>query len=143
MGLSDKGTVRPINEDCFAIDEGLGFCAIADGVGGYNAGEIAAHTAIDAILDVARARPRADWPFGFDSSLSEAANLIRTAIHLANKRVLETGGNSSVYTGMGTTIVAALVTDTSRSAMSATAGCTASPAGACASSQATTHGWRR
>ena len=58
------------------------------------------------------ARPaRLGWPFGFDPSLSEAGNLIRTAIHLANMRVLETAGSSSAYTGMGTTLVAALVVD--------------------------------
>ena len=110
-GLSEKGSVRATNEDRFAIDEDLQLCVVADGMGGHNAGEIAAHTAVDAVLDVLHDRPRLGWPFGFDPSLSEGGNLIRTAIYLANMRVLETAGSSSAYTGMGTTLVAALVAD--------------------------------
>ena len=43
-GLTDKGRVRPTNEDCFAIQEELGLCVIADGMGGHNAGEVAARS---------------------------------------------------------------------------------------------------
>ncbi|HEY3045590.1 MAG TPA: protein phosphatase 2C domain-containing protein [Vicinamibacterales bacterium] len=110
-GFSEKGTVRPTNQDRFAIDERLRLCVIADGMGGHNAGEIAAHMAVDAVLDVVRDKERLGWPFGVDPSLSEAGNLIRTAIHLANMQVLEQAGRSSAYAGMGTTIVAALVVD--------------------------------
>jgi PPM family protein phosphatase len=110
-GISEKGTVRPTNQDRFAIDEDLRLCVIADGMGGHNAGEIAAHAAVDAVLDVVRNGERIGSPFGVDPSLSEAGNLIRTAIHLANVRVLEQAGRSSAYAGMGTTIVAALVVD--------------------------------
>jgi serine/threonine protein phosphatase PrpC len=110
-GISDKGAVRPTNEDCFAIDEGLGLCVVADGMGGHNAGEIAAHTAVDAVLEVARNRSHVGWPFGFDPSLSEAGNLLRTAIYVANMHVLEMAVGSHEYAGMGTTIVAALVVD--------------------------------
>jgi protein phosphatase len=110
-GFSEKGTVRPTNQDRFAIDESLRLCVIADGMGGHNAGEIAAHMAVDAVLDVVRDKERLGWPFGVDPSLSEAGNLIRTAIHLANMQVLEQAGRSSAYAGMGTTIVAALVVD--------------------------------
>ena len=108
-GLSETGSIRATNEDRFAIDETLQLCVVADGMGGHNAGEIAANTAVDAVLDVFYDRPRLGWPFGFDPSLSEGGNLIRTAICLANMRVLETAGSSSAYSGMGTTLVAALV----------------------------------
>ena len=110
-GISEKGAVRPTNQDRFAIDEELRLCVIADGMGGHNAGEIAAHTAVDAVVDAIRHRLRADWPFRVDSSLSDAGNLIRTAIHLANEQVLEEASRSSTYAGMGTTIVAAVVVD--------------------------------
>jgi protein phosphatase len=124
-GVSEKGA-RPTNQDRFAIDENLRLYVIADGMGGHNAGDIAARTAVDAVLEVVggwqRARhPHAaagsasgtllGWPFGFDPSLSEAGNLIRTAIYLASVRVLEEAGHSVAYAGMGTTIVAALVVD--------------------------------
>ena len=109
-GVSEKGA-RPANQDRFAIDEDLRLCVIADGMGGHNAGEIAARTAVDAVLDVVRDRHRIGWPFGFNPSFSEAGNLIRTAIYLAHMQVLEEAGHSVAYAGMGTTIVAALVVD--------------------------------
>jgi protein phosphatase len=56
-------------------------------------------------------KDRLGWPFGVDPSLSEAGNVIRTAIHLANMQVVEEACHSSAHAGMGTTIVAALVID--------------------------------
>ena len=115
-GVTDKGRVRPTNEDCFAIDEGLRLCVVADGMGGHNAGEVAARMAVDVAVDfIAGLRDRqpednaATWPFGFDPSLSRSGNLLRTAIHLANMQILETATSSDEYAGMGTTIVAAMV----------------------------------
>jgi PPM family protein phosphatase len=108
---ASEGGLRPINEDRFAVNEDLRLCVIADGMGGHQAGEIAAHIAVDAVLDVVRDRPFAGWPLGFDPALSETGNLIRTAIYLASMQILEQAGQSSAYAGMGTTIVAALVVD--------------------------------
>jgi protein phosphatase len=109
-GATEKG-VRPTNQDRFAIDEALHLCVIADGMGGHNAGEIASRTAVDAVLEVVRDRERVGWPFGFDQALSDAGNLIRTAIYQANVQVIEQAGHSRSYAGMGTTIVAALIVD--------------------------------
>jgi protein phosphatase len=108
FGLSDKGRVRPVNEDCFAIQEELGLCVIADGMGGHNAGEVAAQLAVDAVVDVVRNADRS-WPFGYDPSLSDDGNLLRTAIHIAGLQVLEAAASAHEYAGMGTTIVAARV----------------------------------
>jgi protein phosphatase len=113
-GVTDKGRVRPTNEDHFAIDERLNLLVIADGMGGHNAGEVASHVAVDTIVGfVADAGdPTFDtWPLGFDQSLSDAANTLRTAIHLANVRVLEIAATAEEYAGMGTTVVAALVAE--------------------------------
>src|SRR5438034_4057519 len=91
-GVSDKGRVRPTNEDHFAIDERLSLLVVADGMGGHNAGEVASHVAVDTIVGfVADARDPAfdTWPLGFDSALSDAANALRTAVHLANTRLLD------------------------------------------------------
>ena len=117
FGLSDKGRVRPVNEDCFAIQEELGLCVIADGMGGHNAGEVAAQLAVDAVVDVVRSATvrsaslsgerDGPWPFGYDPSLSDDGNLLRTAIHVASVQVLEAAGSAHQYAGMGTTIVAA------------------------------------
>jgi protein phosphatase len=117
-GVTDKGRVRPINEDCCLVDERLRLCVIADGMGGHNAGEVAAYMAVAAVVEYLRdATPTANgnvedtgaWPFGFERSLSTGGNLLRTAVHVANVQVLETAITTEAYSGMGTTIVAALV----------------------------------
>jgi protein phosphatase len=121
-GVTDRGRVKPGNEDCFAVDEALQLCIVADGLGGHNAGEIAAQLAVDTLLEylregdhgVLKPPDRAQlsercWPFGFDPSLSLAGNHVRTAIHLADTRILEKSMTADQYAGMGTTIVVALV----------------------------------
>lgn len=105
-GLTDKGRVRPTNEDCFAIHEELGLCVIADGMGGHNAGEVAARLAVDAVVAFVR-NPGERHPFGSDPALSADGNLLRTAIHRANMQIREAAFTSLDYAGMGTTIVAA------------------------------------
>ncbi|MGB7218659.1 MAG: protein phosphatase 2C domain-containing protein [Vicinamibacterales bacterium] len=110
-GITDKGGVRSTNEDCFVVDEQLRLCVVADGMGGHNAGEVASSLAVEAIVGCIRGGRPGEWPFGFDPSFSEPANLVRTAIQLANEHVLETAGTSDEYSGMGTTIVAALFFD--------------------------------
>jgi len=118
-GVTDKGRVRATNEDRFVIDESMGLAVAADGMGGHNAGEVAASLAVDAIADFVRevlvrrgdSGPGLDetWPFGLDASLSDGGNLLRTAIHLANVQILEMASTSDAYAGMGTTVVAALL----------------------------------
>jgi len=109
-GVTDKGRVRPINEDCWAFDEGRDLCVVADGMGGHQAGEVAARIAVDTVVRfLASETDIKDWPFGYDRSLSYVGNRLRTAIHLAHVQVLQTAVTSDQYSGMGTTIVAAIV----------------------------------
>ena len=49
------------------------------------------------------------WPYGLEANLSFEANRLKTAIKLANKKVFKAADNREEYTGMGTTVVAALV----------------------------------
>jgi PPM family protein phosphatase len=109
-GITDKGRVRPTNEDCFAIHERLGLCVIADGMGGHNAGEVAARLAVEAIVECVCSSDET-WPFGYDPALSVAGNILRTSVHLANVRILESSIGNARYGGMGTTVVATLVVD--------------------------------
>jgi protein phosphatase len=109
-GASDQGPIRQTNEDCFELDEEAGLCIVADGMGGHNGGEVAARLAVDCVAEYVRtAPPQPDWPFGFDASLSAAANVLRTAVHAANRKILDTASQRRDLSGMGTTIVAALV----------------------------------
>ena len=113
-GVTEPGHFRSANEDCFAFNDDLQLMVVADGMGGHNAGEIAARLAVDSIVEFVRDRRAPPlfeelWPFGFNPSLSAAANRIRTAIHLADQRILEASMNGHAYAGMGTTVVAALV----------------------------------
>lgn len=113
FGISDKGRVRATNEDCFSIDEGLGLCIVADGMGGHNAGEVAARIAVDTVSGYVRGaasnRAGAYGPFGVNPSLSHDGNLLQTAVHLANMQILERAVSAQECSGMGTTIVAAFV----------------------------------
>src|SRR5512147_150275 len=45
------GLVRPLNEDAIGADPSCGLFALADGLGGYNAGEVASVMAISSVLD--------------------------------------------------------------------------------------------
>ena len=110
-GVSDTGRVRPINEDSYICDDGLGLFAVADGMGGHSAGEVASRLAIESLNDFMRQSLEVEpsWPYGFDPALSFDANRLRTAICLANRQVFSVAESHDDYTGMGTTIVAALV----------------------------------
>src|SRR5262245_44231925 len=92
-GSTDRGKGRPTNEDCYGIDQQLRLCVVADGMGGHQAGETAARMAVDTIIEYA-ANITTTWPFGFDDSMSEASNLLRTAVHVANTRIFEFGSSS-------------------------------------------------
>jgi serine/threonine protein phosphatase PrpC len=106
-GVTDKGRVRPTNEDCYGIDEELRLCIVADGMGGHNAGEVASSIAVQAIIKCVRtATIDSAWPFGFDPSVSATGNLLATAVHVANQQVFDLASATPSYAGMGTTIVA-------------------------------------
>ena len=109
------GSVRAANEDVALWDPDVGLMAVADGMGGHNAGEIASRMAVDAVQaflrQTAAGGDEITWPFGLDPALSFSANRLRTAVKLANMRIHRAAEEHAGYTGMGTTIVAALVED--------------------------------
>jgi len=113
FGVSDTGRVRKSNEDKFVSDTNLGLFAVADGMGGHKAGEVAAQLAIDAMTGfISRSDKDYDvtWPYGIDDALSFDGNRLRTAVFLANRKVFRAAESSDDYGGMGTTIVCALLT---------------------------------
>jgi protein phosphatase len=81
-------------------------------MGGHNAGEVASRLAVEALVGfVRRSSEDTDitWPYGLDPTLSAAGNRLRTAISLANRRVFRAAESHDDYTGMGTTLVGAIV----------------------------------
>jgi len=107
---SHAGTVRAINEDFVLWEPEVGLLAVADGMGGHNAGEIASKLALEGVRGFLRRSATSDftWPFGVQPALSFAANRLMTAIKIANRAVYREAEQRAEYTGMGTTVVAVM-----------------------------------
>lgn len=107
-GHTDTGPVRSANEDALRLDPALGLYAVADGMGGHRAGEVASHLALETLVDqlTASRRPGFDWPYGRDVTRGAAANELAHAVRAANARVVEAGERDPALAGMGTTLTA-------------------------------------
>jgi PPM family protein phosphatase len=113
-GASDAGCVRQNNEDRILSDPVLGLFAVADGMGGHRHGQIAAELAICTLrryLESSRSPGDVTWPFGYNWDLSLDENRLITGILLANRHVWKRSEEHPEYAGMGSTVVAVLITD--------------------------------
>lgn len=111
-GRTDVGRRRKINEDSFLVSPEASLYAVCDGMGGHNAGEVASRMAIETIaafVERSAVEKEITWPWGLDAHLSFDANRLKTAIRLANAKVFQAADNREELTGMGTTVVAALL----------------------------------
>ena len=113
VGLTDTGKVREHNEDSIAWDGDLGLYVLADGMGGYNAGEVASGIAVKTIVNLVRESFLAQDLDGIDKTtdLHRPSIILRDAIARANKIIHQTSRSQSQCEGMGTTVVAALFHD--------------------------------
>jgi PPM family protein phosphatase len=103
---------RKMNQDHLGSWPELGLYVVADGMGGHNAGEVASHMAVEAIhAFIAESAASADitWPFGLETKNSIDLNRLTTAVRLANRKIYSEGSKVPELSGMGTTVVAALV----------------------------------
>ena len=103
---------RKMNQDHYGSWPDLGLYVVADGMGGHNAGEVASHMAVETIRAfIAESATAADitWPFGLETRSSIDTNRLTTAVRLANRKIYSEGAKSPDLSGMGTTVVAALV----------------------------------
>jgi serine/threonine protein phosphatase PrpC len=96
--LSDRGLNerRPLNEDSFLADRERSIFAVADGVGGAEAGEVASQTAIE-VLDEA---------FRHQTDGSDVEDLMELAIQRANSSIHQMAQDHARFSMMATTIVA-------------------------------------
>jgi protein phosphatase len=101
---TDCGRVRPNNEDCVAVQPGIGLAVLADGMGGHNAGEVASRMAVDATVRFLSGK----WPADRAADSLSPHALLVLAIEHANEEILRAASFERRYRGMGTTIVAAL-----------------------------------
>ncbi|HKQ61167.1 MAG TPA: Stp1/IreP family PP2C-type Ser/Thr phosphatase [Candidatus Polarisedimenticolaceae bacterium] len=103
FGLTDVGRLRENNQDNFLVDTGLGVYAVADGMGGHAAGEVASRIAIEALGDELREDAEQQAP-----SPDQAAARLKLAFQEGNRRICESVVTRGEWRGMGTTIVAML-----------------------------------
>src|SRR5579863_8386892 len=87
VGQTDTGKVREHNEDTIAYDSDIGLLVLADGMGGYNAGEVASGIAVKTIVNLVREHvEREDLSIADrESGLSRPNIILRDAISRANK----------------------------------------------------------
>ena len=109
FGLSDVGCIRELNEDCFCIqgfegDSNKGFCVIADGMGGHNAGEVASQNAVRIIAENLGKLLSGETKEKIPRALTES-------VDKANDRVYKMSVESTEHSGMGTTAVIAYTED--------------------------------
>ncbi|HEY6722914.1 MAG TPA: protein phosphatase 2C domain-containing protein, partial [Polyangiaceae bacterium] len=110
-GNSDVGQKRSQNEDRYVIDDELGLYVVSDGMGGHAAGEVAAETAINAVVE--HVKGAREELAGQNGGVVEAARLVdigRTAVEHACAEVYRLATSSSEYSGMGCTLTLLLVT---------------------------------
>jgi protein phosphatase len=110
---TDPGIVRSHNEDSIAADAAKGLVVLADGMGGYNAGEVASGMATTVITTelqrLLEESPAHDRDPATGRSRSES--LLREQIAKANTSIYQAAQSQPQYAGMGTTLVAALFHD--------------------------------
>jgi PPM family protein phosphatase len=99
---TDPGRVRKNNEDALAFDAQTGLCILADGMGGYKAGEIASAMAVASIrLELGR------WlsQLGRPATARELRRTMEACVGNANHSIFNAACSNPDYEGMGTTLV--------------------------------------
>jgi protein phosphatase len=110
---TDPGMVRSHNEDSIAADAGNGLVVLADGMGGYNAGEVASGMATTVIITEMQQILQSVQPYAVDEKTNKevGARLVREQVLKANSSIYQAAQSQPQYAGMGTTLVVCLFYD--------------------------------
>lgn len=111
--FTDTGRVREHNEDAVGSNPDIGLMVLADGMGGYNAGEVASGIAVQIVSELAVAGANREEREDIDphSGLMRQSIVLRDAVYRANKIIFQTAQSQTHCEGMGTTIVACMFYD--------------------------------
>ena len=102
VGLTDTGKVREHNEDTIAVDPDIGLVVLADGMGGYNAGEVASGMCTSFIkTELGRWLAEASES-ATDTDVRRAMDI---CVDNANRAIFNAANSNPQYAGMGTTLV--------------------------------------
>ena len=105
FSVTDTGRARRNNEDSVALDEAGRIAVLADGMGGYNAGEVASGMAAERVKTELGQRLK---PLGANPPDTEVKSALLDAVDSANREVWEAAMSHAEYAGMGTTLVVAV-----------------------------------
>jgi len=110
---TDPGMVRSHNEDSIAADASNGLVVLADGMGGYNAGEVASGMATMVIITEMQQILATARPYDVDQRTNQeiATRLVREQVLKANTSIYQAAQSQPQYAGMGTTLVTCLFYD--------------------------------
>ncbi len=99
--ISDVGKVRKNNQDNYSnlIRDEFSLFVVADGMGGYQGGEVASKIAVDSILEYITKR----------QTDKDYENLVERAIAYANDNIIKSSRENPEYESMGTTVVCVLI----------------------------------
>jgi protein phosphatase len=111
--ITDTGRVREHNEDAIGTEADIGLMVLADGMGGYNAGEVASGIAVQTVAELASTGANREERDETDphSGLMRQSIVLRDAVYRANKIIYQTAQSQTHCEGMGTTIVACMFYD--------------------------------
>lgn len=112
VSQTNPGMVRSHNEDSVTYDAEFGLVVLADGMGGYNAGEVASGIAVSVLSSEVRHHLEDARPEDMDEAGEElGVALLRDNVKKANLSIFRAAQSQPQYAGMGTTIVTALFYD--------------------------------